>query len=204
MKRYGKWNTRSEHGFTLIELLVVILIIGILTAIAVPMFLNQRKAAVDASLKTDLRNVAAAYNTWRLTPGNDNARFRALTGNGLSSWISGPDSYVSSNDPGRIHWSSNPELPQASVSNGGNIIEFLVMGVPSASWTRPHGEGEFCAVGNNPNSNYDYIGDSGMGRINFHRSLYYDSKMGRVVTMAEMIDAMDSGEEISCYWYAQA
>ena len=58
VNRIRKALDERDQGFTLIELLVVIIIIGILAAIAIPVFLNQRKKGVDASIKSDLRTVA--------------------------------------------------------------------------------------------------------------------------------------------------
>ena len=40
------------------------IIIGILAAIAIPVFLNQRKKAVDAGIKSDLRTVAQSIETY--------------------------------------------------------------------------------------------------------------------------------------------
>ena len=57
-------RAQDEKGFTLIELLVVILIIGILAAIALPAFLNQREKAQDSEAKSGARTVQTAMETY--------------------------------------------------------------------------------------------------------------------------------------------
>jgi len=54
----------NRKGFTLIELLIVVVIIGILAAIAIPKFSNTREKAYLASMKSDLRNLATAEESY--------------------------------------------------------------------------------------------------------------------------------------------
>ncbi len=92
-------RARQEKGFTLIELLVVILIIGILAAIAIPSFLNQKSKATDASAKELARSAQTAAETYST---DHNGSYTGMTPAALNSIeptiltaVSATDAYLS-------------------------------------------------------------------------------------------------------------
>lgn len=147
----------TESGFTLIEILVVVLIIGILSAIAVPVFLNQRQKSLDAQLQSDMKTVAAWMETYKVK--NPNGEYPRIaktwyapsgTTTDYSNW---PSDLKLSNATGII--TSDSSASQAYF--GGN--------------TAPVGAG-FCIEGQVLNSNYDLTSS------NAPKRMYYNSLKG--------------------------
>jgi type IV pilus assembly protein PilA len=91
-----------EKGFTLIELMVVILVIGILAAIAIPQFINQRLAAWDAETKSDMSNYVLAAASYAVNhDGNFGTTTTPMTNTAL---VASPYFFAPSADDPIANW----------------------------------------------------------------------------------------------------
>lgn len=174
-----------DNGFTMVEILVVIIIIGILAAIAIPIFLNQRKAAWDTALTSDVRNVALTYQTWRASVGNDDKALNALAKHNRGYAIFAADDAVYNRGTTAMVWNNQDELPKTTLSDG----TFISLRTPAVKSGEVPVEGKFCLIGTNPYSNYNY--ENGDGPLKYHTRMFYDSGLGGLRTIEELAAAYE-------------
>ncbi|WP_084126582.1 type II secretion system protein [Demequina sp. NBRC 110054] len=111
--RIRKSIENKDQGFTLIELLVVMIIIGILAAIAIPIFLNQRKKAEDSAAKADVSTIGKEIATYYV----DGTGVPVIAGGNGVSWTL---------DSSFIGNASNNVILQTAVSSTATATDWCV------------------------------------------------------------------------------
>jgi type IV pilus assembly protein PilA len=94
---------QGESGFTLVELLVVMLIIGLLAAIAIPAFFNQRQKATDSQAKVYARTAETAMETFATDNGGSYATATAAALKGIEPTLNGSNNLTLSNLTGTTY-----------------------------------------------------------------------------------------------------
>ena len=100
---------RGTRGFTLIELLIVIMIIGMLVAIAIPMYLSQRDKAKDATVKEGVHYIQLGVVSYAVDNGDNYPDSGAVSKASMVDKSDNDKPYVD-------NWPDNPYL-------GGDMIE---------------------------------------------------------------------------------
>lgn len=132
LKKLNGFREDSEAGFTLMEILVVITIMGVLAAIAIPIFMNQRANSVDDAVKEDVKTLIGTVNSVRAN--NPNAGYLTFKNERVCT---GTSAYPTT---------CPVTAPKPNLISGGT---FSISGGGGESSTR----GEFYVSGYHPNAN---------------------------------------------------
>jgi type IV pilus assembly protein PilA len=121
LTRIRKATESKDQGFTLIELLVVMIIIGILAAIAIPTFLNQKNKAKATSVKSDAATIGKEIAAYYVDGGATSTIFASSTG---TTWALGTTANGTDIATGRL---SEGNSVHASSITGDNAFCVVVV-----------------------------------------------------------------------------
>lgn len=125
-------SLQKQAGFTLIELLIVIAIIAILAAIAIPQFLKYKQGAYIDSVRSDIKNVATAYEAYA-------AKYGSYPGSASFS-TAGPQALSSESDAVNISNGNTIWVTMSSDNNGSPCYDIKGTNSNVASFTAEYNQ----------------------------------------------------------------
>ena len=190
-------------GFTVVELLIVVVVIGILASITTVAYMNLRSRAQDTALRSDLTNAGRVISAWMTKNSTEQMRssFAAAKSGSIAAWAAGEnaDNLLSTS---QLRWNTVESLPSIGVSP--NVTLEIISQYVAEVVTYAPGINEFlletnnfCVTGAVRDGTYNYRPLSGVPS-KYGTMLYFDSALGKVVTMIELDKANKSGYKIAC------
>lgn len=119
MKKYAKYQRKSQQsGFTIVEIMVVVVILAILAAIVVPKIMQRPEAARIVKVKQDILGMQAALDLYKLDSG-----FYPTTDQGLKALVVKPTT-----PPIPRGWKSEGYLDEVPVDPWGEPYQYVNTG----------------------------------------------------------------------------